>query len=407
MVGCFLLGKDEERAEMIIKIGNILESNAGTLVNTVNCDGVMGKGIALDFKKKYPEMFKDYAARCAQKEVRPGVPYLYSELFGPSILNFPTKDHWRSPSKITYIEAGLDWFVSNYKDLGITYVAFPPLGCGNGGLSWRMVGPLMVRNLKDLPISIEIYAPYGTSKEELSMTFLESFSMTEIPNTRLSRVNPNWRLILYVVQQINQRTYACRVGRTTFQKICYVLTREGIETGFVFRKGKYGPYAPEVEQAERVMFNANLLAEKPLGEHMIEIVTSPDFIFDKSTSSRDVLETMEKTVDLFCRLKNTEQVEMTATILFSFDELLKDEVPPEEITLFHYVLEWKNRWANKDKERQLSEMIRSLALLSWIYPKRSIPLPDIEEIMKIPATRRWTGYRKNSISSGITITRFR
>ena len=89
---------------MIVKIGNIFESHAQTLVNTVNCVGVMGKGIALDFKNRYPEMFKEYTELCAQKRVKPGVPYYYSDLLGASVINFPTKDHWRSPSKLSYIK---------------------------------------------------------------------------------------------------------------------------------------------------------------------------------------------------------------------------------------------------------------------------------------------------------------
>ena len=83
---------------MIIKIGNIFESKATTLVNTINCVGVMGKGIALEFKKKYPTMFSEYVALCNEGAVKPGVPYYHQDLCGTSIINFPTKDHWRSPA---------------------------------------------------------------------------------------------------------------------------------------------------------------------------------------------------------------------------------------------------------------------------------------------------------------------
>lgn len=100
---------------MRILIGDILQSKAQTLINTVNCVGVMGKGIALEFKKRFPAMFEDYAAKCERGEVRPGVPYLYRTLFPPQIINFPTKDHWRSVSKVSDIERGLNYLLDNYK----------------------------------------------------------------------------------------------------------------------------------------------------------------------------------------------------------------------------------------------------------------------------------------------------
>lgn len=157
-----------------VRIGNIFESNATTLVNAVNCVGVMGKGLALEFRRRYPEMFRDYAARCADGMVKPGVPYLYRDLLGTSILNFPTKDHWRESSRLSYITDGLGWFLQNYEELNMTSIAFPALGCGNGGLEWSLVGPIMYDHLRNLPMDIEIYAPYGTSPEMAITGYLES-----------------------------------------------------------------------------------------------------------------------------------------------------------------------------------------------------------------------------------------
>ena len=93
---------------MKIRIGNMFESKAATLVNTINCVGVMGKGIALEFKNRYPVMYKEYVDLCSKGLVKPGKPYYYCDLNGTSIINFPTKDHWRSPSKLSYIVNGLD-----------------------------------------------------------------------------------------------------------------------------------------------------------------------------------------------------------------------------------------------------------------------------------------------------------
>src|SRR5213079_1244016 len=93
--------------------GDLFESSAQTLVNTVNCVGVMGKGIALEFKKRYPAMFEDYVVRCRRKQVRLGEPYLFRDLGGTMILNFPTKDHWRSPSHLEDIDEGLEYFAKH------------------------------------------------------------------------------------------------------------------------------------------------------------------------------------------------------------------------------------------------------------------------------------------------------
>jgi O-acetyl-ADP-ribose deacetylase (regulator of RNase III) len=136
--------------------GNLLESPAEVLVNTVNTVGVMGKGIALTFKQIYPEMFKQYQLLCESKRFDVGNLWLY-KTENKWILNFPTKRHWRNPSKLEYIEAGLRKFAATYADHGITSIAFPELGCGNGELQWDVVRPLMVKHLKNIPIIVYVY----------------------------------------------------------------------------------------------------------------------------------------------------------------------------------------------------------------------------------------------------------
>ena len=124
---------------MKILVGDILKSTAQTLVNTVNCVGIMGKGVALEFKNRFPEMFKDYAQRCERHEVRIGQPYIYKSLFGKQIINFPTKEHWKSVSKVSDIKKGLDYLLAHYNQWGVTSIAIPPLGCGNGQLEWKVI----------------------------------------------------------------------------------------------------------------------------------------------------------------------------------------------------------------------------------------------------------------------------
>jgi O-acetyl-ADP-ribose deacetylase (regulator of RNase III) len=140
--------------------GDIFTSGAQTIVNPVNCRGVMGAGLALAFKQRYPEMFAAYVQACQNSELRIGQLMLY-RASQPWILNFPTKDHWRAPAKLAYIEQGLHFFAANYQQMGIYNIAFPKLGAGLGGLSWNDVGPLMARYLAPLDCAITIYIEEG------------------------------------------------------------------------------------------------------------------------------------------------------------------------------------------------------------------------------------------------------
>jgi O-acetyl-ADP-ribose deacetylase (regulator of RNase III) len=141
---------------LIYRRTSLLESTAQTIVNTVNCAGVMGKGIAKDFKAREPEMFAAYKRICEDKLLAPGKLWLWR---GSTqiVLNFPTKQHWKNPSKLEWIEAGLKKFVSHYQKLGIVEISFPRLGCGNGGLDWKKVRPLMEKYLSRLPIQVYIH----------------------------------------------------------------------------------------------------------------------------------------------------------------------------------------------------------------------------------------------------------
>jgi O-acetyl-ADP-ribose deacetylase (regulator of RNase III) len=117
-------------------IHSMFDSSIQVITNTINCVGVMGAGITLEFKHKYPEMFADYRKKCRLGQVLPGRPYLYSSpaIAPQMILNFPTKDHWKDPSKLEWIATGLDWIVNNYRDMNIGSIALPQLGCNNGKL---------------------------------------------------------------------------------------------------------------------------------------------------------------------------------------------------------------------------------------------------------------------------------
>ncbi len=140
--------------------GDIFNSPAKVLTNPVNCEGLMGKGLALVFKQRYPAMFLIYQQECKSGRLRVGRPTLYREST-PWILNFPTKNIWRADSKLEYLEQGLQYFVTNYKRAGIESIAFPKLGTQNGNLSWNDVGPLMASYLGLIDIDVYIYISEG------------------------------------------------------------------------------------------------------------------------------------------------------------------------------------------------------------------------------------------------------
>lgn len=142
--------------------GDIFDSPAQVIVNPVNTVGVMGKGLALSFKQRYPDMFQAYRTACEKHQLAVGKLMLW---YAPDhwLLLFPTKENWRNPSKLEYIEKGLMKFTNEYANKNITSVAFPKLGCGNGELDWAVVKPVMEKYLKSLPIDVYIYLGLQTA----------------------------------------------------------------------------------------------------------------------------------------------------------------------------------------------------------------------------------------------------
>ena len=147
-----------------IYAGDIFESKAQTLTNPVNTVGVMGKGLASEFKRRYPEMFRDYEFRCKTGKFSMSHPYVYESHKHQWILNFPTKTNWRDrTADLNGIIGGLNTLSRTYKNLGITSLAMPMLGCAEGGLDWIKMGGYIIDYLSDIPIPIELYLPFGTA----------------------------------------------------------------------------------------------------------------------------------------------------------------------------------------------------------------------------------------------------
>ena len=229
---------------VVVRKGDLFESDAQTLVNTVNTVGVMGKGIALGFKKRFPEMYEDYRVRCERGEVQLGRPYLYAPIVPPWIVNFPTKAHWRAHSRLEDIEAGLRYLTNHVRQWGVTSLAVPPLGCGEGGLEWRVVGPTLLEHLDGLGIPVTLYAPFNAPQAELRIEYLEE-QLAEIghednPTAPESKVPAAGVALVEVLARLLANPYQPPIGRIFFQKLAYFATERGLPTGLAFERKSFG-----------------------------------------------------------------------------------------------------------------------------------------------------------------------
>lgn len=372
---------------MKILIGDILQSKAQTLINTVNCVGVMGKGIALEFKNRFPDMYQDYLERCGRHEVKPGRPYVYRALLPPQVINFPTKDHWKSVSKLSDIEHGLEYLLAHYKEWNVQSLAIPPLGCGNGQLEWRTVGRLIYRFAKQMDIPVEMYAPYGISPKELTREFLEKNGEAldgQATKNGQTALDASWVALVEIICRIEQQPYHWPVGRTIFQKIAYVATNEGLPTGLNYRRGSFGPFSQELKNVETKLINNGLLQEERHGK-MFMVKVGPNFgrIRQKYAPAFERwAKIMDKTADLFMRV-NTDQAEVIATVLFAARELSQNrDAQPSESEVLQAVMQWKQKRRPPLDEVTVASTIRNLGMLRWlkVKPSSELPLPEEEAL---------------------------
>lgn len=215
--------------------GNLLQADVEALVNTVNTIGVMGKGIALQFKEKFDENYKLYKKAAEEKRIKTGEVFIVPTNRMDKIkwiINFPTKKHWRNPSKLEYIELGLNDLIKKIKELNIKSIAMPPLGCGNGGLDWNVVKQIIEERFEMLPdVRVVLYEPSNTA-----------YDVTENAKTK-PKLTPTRALILYLMKSYAQFDYSLTVLET--QKLVYFLGRLGEDelAKIQFQKHHYGPYA--------------------------------------------------------------------------------------------------------------------------------------------------------------------
>jgi uncharacterized protein YwgA/O-acetyl-ADP-ribose deacetylase (regulator of RNase III) len=366
-----------------VKTGDLLKSKSHALVNTVNCVGVMGKGVALAFKKRYPEMYADYVLRCERGEVKLGRPYVYAADDGHLIVNFPTKDHWRAVSRLSDIIRGLEYLEQHYEEWGIKSIAVPPLGCGNGQLEWRVVGPTLHRELSKLRVPVELFAPLGTPPDQMQLDFFKEPSPFPDSADSPSFIEPSWVALVEVLRRIENRKYRWPVGRVRFQKIAYFLTALGIPTALDYRRDSYGPYSANLKSVSARLVNNGLVAEARKGQ-MIEMRSGPTFD-DAREAFAEELATwefeIEKVVDLFARMP-TDRAEVAATVHLVATELRQQlDRAPSEREVLDEVQRWKARRRPPITEPDIVSTTEQLALLRWIDVQPTPELRDIDDVL--------------------------
>jgi O-acetyl-ADP-ribose deacetylase (regulator of RNase III) len=223
--------------------GNLLTADVAALVNTVNTVGVMGKGIALQFKRAFPANYQAYRAACERGVVRLGQMFVVDTgVLGPRryVINFPTKQHWRSASRLPDIAAGLDDLVRVVGEHGITSIAIPPLGCGNGGLDWADVRPLIERAAERMPgVRAVVYPPAGAPPAEAMPNATVRPALTPLRALLVAAVGRYLR-------QARLLEVRDGISELEIQKLAYFLQVLGSPLRLEFTRGRYGPYSDQL-----------------------------------------------------------------------------------------------------------------------------------------------------------------
>ena len=341
-----------------IQQGNLLKVNAEALVNTVNCVGVMGKGIALQFKQAYHDNFRQYAKACRASEVMLGQMFVVStdNLFNPRyIINFPTKRHWKGKSKIEDIKSGLTALIQEIKQLGITSIAVPPLGCGNGGLSWKTVKPLIESAFLELPnVQVLLFEPQGTPEADTMQV------ATEKPQMTRARALFVRLLELYGIP-------GYRLTMLEIQKLAYFLQITGEPLRLQYIKEKYGPYAN----------NLNHVLQKLEGHYIrgygdrsreAQIYVLPDGEIAARNfleNAPDAIERLERVSNLINGFETPYGMELLATVHWVVRE--NREAAEDSERAIELVREWNIRKSELFKPQHIRKAWQRLHEQSWFF----------------------------------------
>lgn len=338
--------------------GNLLQSDVEALVNTVNCDGFMGKGIALQFKQAWPENFDAYAKACRAKEVRPGHMFVWESgrMVNPRyIINFPTKRHWREKSRLEDIRNGLRALVEDVRRLGIRSIAVPPLGCGNGGLDWQDVRPLIESAFADLSeTQVHLFGPLGAPEAKTMPV------STKRPEMTISRA-----LFIRAMHQYEALSY--RLTLLEIQKLMYFLQEAGEPLKLRFQAGLYGPYAANLNKVLEKMEGHLIRGYGDSQKPDTEIELLPDAVKEADLFLKDhpiPRERVSKVSDLIQGFETPYGMELLASVHWVCTHQEPQATTPEKaIELVHGWNERKQKMFRAEHIRVAYQRLRELA---WI-----------------------------------------
>ena len=329
--------------------GNLLQAPADALINTVNTEGVMGKGIALQFKEAFDLNYRLYRQACKEQRVRVGEMFVTEtlELVGPRfIINFPTKRHWKEKSRLEYITDGLEDLKRVITEYGITSVAMPPLGCGNGGLDWQQVRPLIVQALAEVAVPIQLYEPSATiSKRERK------------PEAAAQELTPSRAMLLAAMRAYSSLGYS--LSLIEVQKLAYFLQRLGEPLKLNFEKAQYGPFAHNLSFVLQRMDGAFLRGmdykeAKPFAELTLMEEKFPEI---DAYIAQNLTRQQQQQVSHLAHLIEGFESPLGMELLATVDYLLDAHEAKDLDSLIHAVGQWNPR-----KKRVLTPEYLSLAL---------------------------------------------
>jgi O-acetyl-ADP-ribose deacetylase (regulator of RNase III)/uncharacterized protein YwgA len=341
--------------------GDLLkQTDVDAIVNTVNCVGIMGKGIALQFKKKWPANFKAYAAACKSGLVKPGTMFIYDAgaLATPQyIINFPTKAHWRGKSHIEFIQDGLVDLVEQIKALAINSIAIPPLGCGNGGLDWQQVKPLIEQAFAATPeVKVLLFEPVGTP------------SVCDIAvNSPRPKMTSGRAALLKVLAIYRELDYG--LSKIEVQKLAYFLQEAGEDLHLQFVKHQYGPYADTLRHALDKMDGHFI---RGLGDGTIEAEIAPveealaeAELFIHQNQKKDLLYFISRVAELIEGFQTPLGMELLATVHWV---ATRERANNSEEAIMA-VQAWNECKRLRMKPAQIEDAWRHLLNLGWIQLK--------------------------------------
>jgi O-acetyl-ADP-ribose deacetylase (regulator of RNase III) len=291
--------------------GNILEADVEALVNTVNCVGIMGRGIALQFKNMFPDNFKAYAAACERNAVQPGLMFTYrtNELTFPHfIVNFPTKRHWKGKSRMADIDAGLNDLVETIRRNNIKSIAIPALGSGLGGLNWDDVRPRIVAAMQDLDdVDVVIYEPAGAPD-----------TAAIARNRSVPNMTPGRAALVSLLQRYRRGLMDPFVTLLEAHKLMYFMQVAGESLKLNYAKGSYGPYAENLRHVFRSIEGHLVTGYADGGDDprkQLELVPGAPEDAERFLEGRsDTLERFERVADLVDGFETPFGLELLATV---------------------------------------------------------------------------------------------